>query len=418
MKGIFGLLVLLTAVAAGLPAAAAVHEIAPGQALQEAVDAARPGDTLRLLPGVHAGPVSVDRAITLVGDPGAEVVGPGRGSVITLTVPDVRVEGLTIRGSGTDLPAMDSGVFASRKALRAVIRGNRFEGNLFGVYLHGAGGSLVEDNVIVGRGDLRLSEAGNGVSIWNAPGAQIVGNDISSGRDGIFVTTSRDVLFKGNSFTDLRFAIHYMYTQDSRVIGNRSEGNHVGWAIMFSDRLEIRDNVSIGDRDHGLMLNAANESTITGNVVQGGREKCVFIYNANKNLIARNRFQNCPIGIHFTAGSERNRITENAFIANRTQVKYVGTRIVEWSAEGRGNYWSDHPAFDLNGDGIADSAYRPNDVMDQVLWKLPQAKLLLNSPAVDAIRWAQARFPALFPGGVVDRAPLMQPPALAAESLL
>ncbi|MGE5765873.1 MAG: NosD domain-containing protein, partial [Bacteroidota bacterium] len=147
-----------------------------------------------------------------------------------------------------------------------------------------------------------------------------------------------------------------------------------------------------------------------GNLVRDGGEKCVFIYNANKNDITGNRFEGCPIGIHFTAGSERNRVAGNAFIGNRTQVKYVGTRHMEWSAEGRGNFWSDHPGFDLDGDGVADTAYRPNDVMDEILWTLPQAKVLLNSPAVDAIRWAQARFPALYPGGVVDSAPLMRAP--------
>ncbi|HMA14425.1 MAG TPA: nitrous oxide reductase family maturation protein NosD [Kiloniellaceae bacterium] len=404
------ILMLCLAAAGASPAGAAVREIAPGEPLQAAVEAAQPGDVLRLLPGEHAGPLVIDRELALVGEAGAAVVGPGKGSVITLTVPGVRIEGLTIRGSGTDLPAMDSGILATRKAPQAVIRGNRFEGNLFGVYLHGAAGSRVEGNVMVGRRDLRLSEAGNGVSIWNAPGAAVVGNDVRYGRDGIFVTTSRDVLFQDNRFADLRFAIHYMYTQDSRVIGNRSERNHVGWAIMFSDRLEIRDNVSLGDRDHGLMLNAANESSITGNLVRDGGEKCVFIYNANKNDITGNRFEGCPIGIHFTAGSERNRVAGNAFIGNRTQVKYVGTRHMEWSAEGRGNFWSDHPGFDLDGDGVADTAYRPNDVMDEILWTLPQAKVLLNSPAVDAIRWAQARFPALYPGGVVDSAPLMRAP--------
>lgn len=412
---VFHLLTMLAAVAAA-PAAAEVRDIAPGQPLQEAVAAAAAGDVLRLLPGEHAGPVTVDRRLALVGEQGAAIVGNGEGSVLTLTVPGIRIEGLTVRGSGLDVPAMDSGVLVKQEAREAVIRDNRFDRNLFGVYLHGAAGSLVENNVIVGRDDLRLSEAGNGVSIWNAPGARVVGNDIRYGRDGIFVTTSRDNLFKDNRFADLRFAIHYMYTQDSRVIGNHSQGNHVGWAIMFSDRLEIRDNVSIGDRDHGLMLNAANESQITGNVVRDGGEKCVFIYNANKNRIAGNRFQGCPIGVHFTAGSERNQVTGNAFIGNRTQVKYVGTRTVEWSAGGRGNYYSDHPAFDLDGDGIADKPYRPNDVVDEILWTLPQAKLLLNSPAVNTIRWAQSRFPALYPGGVVDSAPLMQPPGVVEDT--
>lgn len=398
-------------------AVAAERSVPLGEPLQAAVAAAATGDVLVLSPGAHAGPVTIDRAITLRGDPGAEVVGIGAGSVITIEAPGARVEGLTIRGSGTNLDSMDSGVLVDRHSARAAIVGNRFENNLFGVYLHGAADSVVQDNVIVGRDDLHLSQAGNGVSIWNAPGAQIVGNEISGGRDGIFVKTSRDNLFKDNVLTNLRFAIHYMYTQDSVVSGNRSVGNHAGWVLMYSDRLEVRDNVSIDDRDHGLMLNTANSSEITGNVVRNGGEKCVFIYNANKNSISGNWFEGCPIGIHFTAGSERNRVFDNAFIANRTQVKYVGTRFIEWSVDGRGNYWSDNPAFDLDGDGIADAAYRPNDVMDEILWTLPQAKLLLNSPAVETIRWAQARFPALYPGGVVDSAPLMQPPAQAAGAI-
>jgi nitrous oxidase accessory protein len=114
--------------------------------------------------------------------------------------------------------------------------------------------------------------------------------------------------------------------------------------------------------------------------------------------------------VHFTAGSERNEIAGNAFVGNHTQVMYVGTRSLDWSMKGRGNYWSDNAAFDLNGDGIADETYRPNDVIDQVVWRAPAAKLLMNSPAVQVVRWAQAQFPALHPGGVIDSAPLMAPP--------
>ena len=115
------------------------------------------------------------------------------------------------------------------------------------------------------------------------------------------------------------------------------------------------------------------------------------------------------IGIHFTAGSEKNALTGNAFVANRNQVKYVGTRDIEWSVEGVGNYWSDLPAFDLNGDGQADSPFRPNDLMDHILWSQPAASLLLGSPAVELIRWSQSSFPATLPGGVIDSHPLMQP---------
>jgi nitrous oxidase accessory protein len=404
-----------TFLAATGPALANEVLVAAGQSVQGAIEAAAPNAVVRLGPGLHEGPLVIDKPLSLVGAADARLEGPGTGSVITVNVSDVRIEGLEITGSGIDLPAMDSAVLVNRTAERAVIRGNRLTGNLFGVYLHGAAGSLVEDNVIVGRDDLRTAEAGNGVSIWNAPGAQVIGNTIRQGRDGIFVNVSKNNVFADNTFTDLRFAIHYMYTNDSRVTGNRSKGNHVGWAIMFSNNLEIRDNVSENDRDHGLMLNTTNRSEITGNTVRGGGEKCLFMYNANQNVLADNRFESCPIGIHFTAGSEGNIVTGNGFIANRTQVKYVGTRYLDWAHEGRGNYWSDNPAFDLDGDGIADRPYRPNDVMDEVLWTLPQAKVLINSPAVQIVRWSQSRFPALFPGGVVDTAPLMQPPAAAKD---
>lgn len=390
--------------------------VRPGMSLQQAIEAAPPHATLRLTAGRHEGPVVIEKPLSLVGDPDALVIGTGEGSVITINSADVRVEGLEISGSGKYLPDKDSGILVNRTAPRALIRSNSLHGNLVGVYLHGSEDSLVEDNDIVGRDDVRLSEAGNGVSIWNSPGAKVVGNRIRQARDGIFVNVSKNNVFKNNDFSDLRFAIHYMYTHDSKVIGNRSRDNHVGWAIMYSERLEIRDNVSEDDRDHGLLLNTANRSRISGNIVRRGREKCVFMYNANRNVFTDNWFEGCPIGIHFTAGSEGNTMTGNAFIRNRSQVKYVGTRYLDWTHEGRGNYWSDNPAFDLDGDGIADRPYRPNDILDEILWTLPQAKVLINSPAVAVVRWAQSRFPAVYPGGVVDTAPLMQPPSLAAEN--
>jgi nitrous oxidase accessory protein len=317
------------------------------------------------------------------------------------------IRGIAVRGSGID-DAMDAGVFLDQSAARALVERDHIEGNLVGVYVHGAAGAVVRDNTIVGRTDLRLNERGNGVYVWNAPGAQVIGNDISGGRDGIFTNTSRQNVFRGNRLHGVRFAVHYMYTNDSEVSGNVSQGNHIGYALMYSHGLDVRDNLSEDDREHGLLLNYTNESVITGNTVRRS-DKCVFIYNANKNRIERNWFEGCAIGVHFTAGSERNSIAGNAFVRNRTQVMYVGTRALDWSVNGRGNYWSDDPAFDLNGDGIADTAYRPNDIIDKVEWSYPTAKLLMNSPAVQVIRWAQSQFPALHPGGVIDSAPLMKP---------
>ncbi|HGG04508.1 MAG TPA: nitrous oxide reductase family maturation protein NosD [Aliiroseovarius sp.] len=407
MLRFLALVALLAAPAAVVAGPVAVP--AGGGALAQAMITAGAGEELVLAPGIHAGPVTLAVALRLRCAPGAVIEGTGQGSVVTIDAPDVTIEGCVIRGSGSSHETIDSGVQLTKAASRARVLGNRIEGNLYGVDIHGARDALVAGNVIRGRQDRRMNARGNGVYVWNAPGARVEDNDIRYGRDGIFTNSSKQNVFSGNLFRDLRFAVHYMYTNDSKVIGNVSIGNHLGYALMFSNQIEAKDNLSLGDRDHGLMLNYTNRSDITGNLVRGGAEKCTFIYNANRNLIYGNRFEGCGIGIHFTAGSEGNAVTGNAFIGNRTQVKYVGSRLVEWSLDGRGNYWSDNPAFDLDGDGIADGVYRPNDLMDHILWSQPAARLLLGSPAVQLVRWSQSSFPATLPGGVIDSHPLMAP---------
>jgi len=376
-------------------------------ALKQAVEKAMPGDILRLAPGTHDGPIIISVPLTIRGAGLAVVKGNNIGSTITVDAPDVTLRGLVVTGSGSE--GKNAGIDLSAKAIRALVEKNRLLGNLIGVNIQGARNARVSANIIEGRQDKRMNSRGNGVYVWNAPGAKVVGNDIRWGRDGIFVNASRNNEFSHNRFADLRFAIHYMYANDSSVIGNISKGNHLGYAIMFSNKVRIEDNVSLNDRNYGIMINYTNNSTIKNNRIEQVKDRCLFIYNAHKNVISGNLFQQCGIGINFTAGSERNEIVGNSFIGNRIQVKYVGTRWVNWSKNGRGNYWSDNAGFDLNGDGIADAAYRPNDIMDQVLWSQPAARQLLGSPAVQLIRWSQAAFPALLPGGVIDTAPLMTP---------
>ena len=395
-------------------ARAEVTRVSAGDGLlARAIEQAQAGDILRLAKGRYTGGVTIDKPLSVLCEDGALIEGPGTGSVLLITAENVKISGCKITGSGNDHQEIDSGIRLLKGADGARVTDNQLTGNLYGVDIHGAKKVLVAGNVIEGRQDHRMNDRGNGVYVWNAPGSTVIGNDIRWGRDGIFVNTSHSNSFRDNRFRDLRFAVHYMYANNSEVSGNLSVGNHLGYAVMYSKRVKVLNNVSVDDDQHGVMLNYTNSSKVAGNLVLNGREKCLFVYNAHKNEISGNRFERCGIGVHFTAGSERNAMSDNAFVGNRTQVKYVGSKWLDWSAEGRGNYWSDFAAYDLDGDGLADTTYRPNDSMDHILWSQPSAKLLLGAPAVQLVRWAQSEFPALLPGGVVDSAPLMQPVALA-----
>ncbi|WP_374649825.1 nitrous oxide reductase family maturation protein NosD [Dongia sp.] len=391
---------------------AATIDVIPGRgSLAAAIAAAAPGDTLHLLPGRHEGPVVIEKTLTLegIGPEQAWVVGNATGSVIRIEAPDVTVRMLHITGSGTNSTEIDAGIYVAQGADNPLIERNIVEGNLFGISLHGPKNALVQHNVIRNRNDLWLNNRGNGIHMWNNVGSRVERNDVAGGRDGIFVQLGSDNVIAGNIFEKLRFAVHFMYSKRGSVSDNLSIGNHVGYALMYSDSLKVVGNVSARDRDYGLMLNSARKGEILDNLVYSSADKCLFVYLAVQNELRNNRFEGCGVGVHVT-GSDANVIAGNAFVGNRVQMRYAGTKSYEWSADGHGNYWSDNPAFDLDGDGIGDTAYRPNNIVDWVVWRYPLSKLLLSSPAMEILRVGQSQFPALYPGGVVDSYPLMSPP--------
>ncbi len=402
------LCVLLALVA---PASAKdVRVVAGASGLQQAVANAEPGDRLIIAAGTYSGPIVIDKPLSIEAAAGTVVENEGAGTVLKVLAPDVTVRGLTLRGSGSRGEDFDSGIYVEKGADRPLIENNHLEGNLFGIVLHGCHDAIVRNNTIANRNDLWLNDRGNGIHVWNNTGSLVEGNRVKGGRDGIFIEVSHGNIIRGNHLEHLRFAVHYMYANRNEVTDNVSIRNHVGYALMYSDHIRVLRNISIADLEHGLMLHTTHHSEAADNYIYGTGEKCLFIYTSAVNDIHGNRLEACGIGVHFTGGSERNNFYANSFVGNETQVKYTGLRLYEWSKDGRGNYWSDNPAFDLDGDGIADTAYRPNTLVDWVLWKYPLVKLLLSSPAVETLRYVQQQFPTLYPGGAIDSYPLMTPP--------
>ncbi len=379
--------------------------------LQVIVDSAKDGDVIKLESGIYNGNIHISKSISLISDNPhkAVIMGEGMGSTIKVIAPNVKIIGLTIKNSGIVVADEDAGIYMSSSAKGGIIKNNRIIGNLFGISLHGSPSVLVSDNFIYGSQNRQWSERGDGIRMWNVKNSIIENNKLEHGRDGIFITISSKNILRGNSFHNLRFAIHYMYAHNNQVSGNRSYNNRIAYALMYSKNLNVFDNISINDRDHGIMFNFTHRSIVKNNAIKGlkgGQGKCTFFYNSTKNIIKDNYFEGCSIGIHYTAGSKDNIISGNVFINNRHQVKYVGTRYQEWSENGRGNYWSDNNGFDLNGDGISDSIYKPNSMSDQIIWTIPSAKFLLASPVMKLLEWTQDQFPLLYPGGVTDSFPL------------
>jgi nitrous oxidase accessory protein len=74
-----------------------------------------------------------------------------------------------------------------------------------------------------------------------------------------------------------------------------------------------------------------------------------------------------------------------------------------------GNHWDNYLGWDRDGNGRGDVRYEANDVVDRLLWQHPSARLLMASPAVQALRLVGQQFPVLRVPSVVDPSPRMQP---------
>lgn len=417
--------ILLTTQQAGL---AAERSLTPQDDLQRCIDQAATGDTLILGPGLYSGNFVISHRLSLRGEPQAIIDAGGRGHALRIRAPGVRISGLRIEHWGQDLSTLDAGVFIEAGAGQVEIRDNHLHGGGFGIWLDGAPDARIIGNRIRGQRELRSSDRGNGIHLSGAQGALIQGNDIAGVRDGLYIESSHHNRLIGNLLHELRFGIHYMYAYSNELRHNHTRNTRTGYALMQSKHLDVRHNRSENDRNYGILMNYITDSTISHNRIEGVRSglsstfvdsqtavtgaagKALFIYNSLFNQISDNLLANSDLGIHLTAGSEDNRFSGNAFIGNKKQVKYVANRQQEWSYQDRGNYWSDYLGWDMNADGVGDTVYRPNDGVDKLLWKYPVARVLMNSPAIEALRWVQRQFPVLRPVGVADSRPLMRSP--------
>ena len=392
--------------------------------LQEQLDALEPGAAFEL-PSQTVSPLAVNvPGVTVSCAPETVIDGGGKGNAVEILAEGVTFSGCSVRNWGEDLNELDAGIFVGREAEGAVIEKSRLQGPAFGIWLDATPDVTVRDNTVRGNSSMRPNDRGNGIHLFNTTGALIEGNDIARTRDAIYIETANNNTIRGNEMSDLRYGIHYMYSMNNRLEDNVTRGTRTGYALMQSKRLKVFNNRSVNDENYGILMNFITQSVLRGNVVTGvspgqtsgvaisGAEgKAVFIYNSLYNTFEGNYFGDSNIGIHLTAGSEDNEVFGNAFVNNQRQVKYVATRTQEWSENGSGNFWSDYLGWDRDQDGIGDVPYEPNDNVDRLLWKYPEAKILMFSPAVDILRWVQGAFPVVKDAGVADSYPLMQMPA-------
>ncbi len=394
-----------------LNAAAAISSAAAsGSTLQARLDRAAPGERIAVAPGVYHGDLVIDRPVHVVGIGRPLLVGNGSDSVVRIRANDVVFEGFEIDGRGQgDLGGDASGIHVSGE--RVVVRDCVIHDTLFGIYLRTANGAIVERNRIRGIPERLPGEKGSGIHVWNTDTFQLIGNEVERVRDGFYIQSSPHGLVAGNTARDLRYGLHYMFSDDNRFEDNLFERGDAGAALMYSRRITFARNRFLHNRGFasvGLLLKNVDDVVATDNLI-ADNARGVVLDTSYRNVLTGNIIAGSDVAMVLYDNCAQNRVELNSFVGNFAPLSLVGRRtdtVFRW------NYWSDNEEPDLDGDGFTDRPYTLSNVFDHFRGNVLAADLYAQTFAAAALGMAERAFPVLSPTMVHDVAPLARPPHL------
>ena len=376
--------------------------------LKAVIADAAPHDTIVINGTVQEGTITVDRALVLIGAPGAVIDGGGTGDVLLVKADGVTVRDLTIRGSQRSNLNDMAGIKVS--ACRNVtIAGNTLEQCFFAIYFNGVRDALVEGNTVIGDPD-DIEHMANGIHLWKCSNATIRHNTVRHHRDGIyfeFVTDSH--ITHNTTMHNDRYGLHFMFSHRDTYEDNHFEDNGAGVAVMFSKEIGMRRNAFLTNRGasaYGLLLKEINDAEISDNRFEDNTTG-IMVDGCNRVRVENNLFRMNGWALRLFANAIDCHLTVNTFSGNTFDVSTNGSLTRNTM---QGNYWDRYTGYDLDRDGHGDVPHRPLGFFTLLVERMPYAMVFSRSLFVSLLDRAERLIPSLSPESLKDDAPLMRPP--------
>jgi nitrous oxidase accessory protein len=385
--------------------------VAPGSpvaTVAAALRMARAGDTVVVTAGVYREPpLDVTVPVTILGEGEAVLDGAGAHEILRLRADGVTVRGLTIRNVGTSFTEDRAGIRLDG-VRGCVIADNRLLDTFFGIYAARAADCVLSGNLIEGHGT-RQTAAGNGIHLFASEGFTVAGNRIRGHRDGIYLEFSRRAVLRDNeSRGNLRYGLHFMYSDSCEYRHNVFAANAAGVAVMYSRRVTMVDNRfedNWGQAAYGLLLKEIKDSRIEGNVLARNTVG-LFAEGVDRAQIEGNQFVRNGWAIRLMADATDNSFRRNRFEGNTFDVA-TNSRVSSPSTFAE-NYWDAYAGYDLDRDGFGDVPFRPVRLFSVLVEQNEPLLILLRSFFLDLLEAAERIVPVLTPEALMDARPLMR----------
>ncbi|MEK7433566.1 MAG: nitrous oxide reductase family maturation protein NosD [Cyanobacteriota bacterium] len=379
------------------------------KSLKEAVKVSLDGDQILLKEGTYKeGNILINKKISITGENNPVLDGEYIHEIFTIKSDNVSIKNITFKNSGIsnikDLAAIK--IYGSKNCL---IENNKLFDTFFAIYLSDSEKCFIKNNKIAGKAKTESSSA-NAIHIWKSNNITIKNNDISGHRDGIYFEFVKDSIITNNiSTNNIRYGLHFMFSDGNDYINNSFIKNGAGVAVMYTKNIKMLNNKfenNWGSASYGLLLKEISKSEIKDNFFN---KNTVGIYMEGSNRIdfRNNNLINNGKALRIASSCDSNKFSYNNFIRNSFDITTNASNTSVTSNIFEKNYWDKYKGYDLNKDKIGDIPYRPVSIFSMIVEKIPHAIILLRSLLVDILDVSEKVMPVFIPKTIIDEKPLM-----------
>lgn len=392
-----------TAIAKTIPVGAS-HQY---KTITAGINGAADGDTVMVEAGYYKEHnLVIKKTIVLKGINYPVLDGEKKYEIISIKANGVVVDGFKIIHSGISGLEDLSGIkiYDSRDV---VIKNNKLEDTFFGIYTQNGINCTIDNNQLTANSK-EEQQSGNGIHCWKCDSMRIINNKITGHRDGIyFEFVKNSIIWRNISVKNIRYGLHFMFSNDDMYVSNIFSNNGSGVSVMFSNRIKMFSNYfeeNWGDASHGILLKEISDGDMEGNYF-AKNTSAIYMEGANRILMKHNTFENNGWALKIQASCMDVVLEQNNFTGNTFDVGTNGSLVLN---RFNNNYWDKYEGYDLNKDKIGDIPYRPVSMYSMIVEKYPPAMILFRSFITALLDKTEKILPTLTPENLKDNAPLMK----------
>jgi len=376
--------------------------------IQQAINAAVSGDTVWVEEAVYREQtIIVNKPLVLTGNNYPVLDGEYKYEIISVKASHVTIKGFKLIHSGISSLEDLAGIKIYNTS-NVVISGNILLDAFFGIYVQAGNNCTIENNELKASSQTE-QRSGNGIHCWKSDSLRIIGNRIYGHRDGIyFEFVTHSVIWRNISEHNIRYGLHFMFSNDDAYISNILRNNGAGVSVMFTHGVKMFNNFfedNWGDGAFGLLMKEISDSYVMGNKFTNNTS-AIFMEGASRVRVERNEFRSNGWGMKIQASCMDNTITQNNFLSNTFDVGTNGSLVLNKFDR---NYWDKYEGYDLNKDNTGDVPFHPVSLFSVIVEKNPPAIMLFRSFMVSLLDKTERILPSLTPENLKDDYPCMKP---------